>query len=77
MVVCAYCQKKIFLKFMMAMTNIRATDISKAINVSDSMVRKHLDGVRYCAPVDLYLIKLCTGINIKEYTVDEFAIRKN
>lgn len=60
---CAHCQKKILLKFIMSFYNIKATDIAKEINVSDSLVRKHIDGIRNCEQVDLYIIHVCFGNN--------------
>lgn len=53
---CAFCQKRILLKFIMSVYNLKATDIAKEIKVSDSLVRKHIDGERHCHLVDLYLI---------------------
>ena len=63
---CALCQKKMILKFLMSAYNLKATDIAKKINVSDILVRKHLDGLRYCQMVDVYLIELVFDIDIKE-----------
>ena len=60
---CANCQKKILLKFIMSFYNIKATDIAREINVSDSLVRKHIDGIRNCEQVDLYIIHACFGDN--------------
>lgn len=61
---CTFCQKKILLKFIMSIYNIKATDIAKEIHVSDSLVRKHIDGIRNCQLVDFYIIHICFGIKI-------------
>lgn len=61
---CAFCQKRILLKFIMSVYNIKATDIAKKIHVSDSLVRKHIDGSRNCRLVDFYIIHTCFGIDI-------------
>jgi len=47
------------IKFIMSVYNVNATDIAKAVNVSDSLVRKHIDGYRKCPVVDDFLIHLC------------------
>lgn len=47
----------------MSIYDIKATDIAKEINVSDSLVRKHIDGIRNCEQVDLYIIHACFGDN--------------
>lgn len=60
---CAYCQKRILLKFIMCIYNIKATDIAKEIHVSDSLVRKLIDGVRTCQTVDYYFIQKCFGLS--------------
>lgn len=64
---CTFCQKRIILKFLMSVLNLKATDIAKKISVSDSLVRKHLDGTRTCPLVDIYLIGLAFDIKIKEF----------
>lgn len=64
---CIMYQKKLLLKFIMDAYSIKATDIAREINVSDSLVRKHIDGQRYCHPVDIYLIRYCFGITAKDF----------
>ncbi len=61
---CATCQKKILLKFIMMIYNLTSIEIAKEIHVSDSLVRKHIDGVRQCKPVDAYIINKCFGISL-------------
>ena len=50
----------------MAVYDLKATDIAREIHVSDSLVRKHIDGVRNCPLVDEYLAQRCFGIIIVE-----------
>lgn len=61
---CAFCQKKVLLKFIMTIYNLRATDIAREINISDSLVRKHISGDRQCPPVDVYIVEKVFGIKI-------------
>ena len=63
---CAFCQKKILLKIIMSVYNLRAIDIAREINISDSLVRKHISGDRECPSVDAYIIKKCFGMNVQE-----------
>lgn len=44
--------------------NLTSIEIAKEIHVSDSLVRKHIDGVRQCKPVDAYIINKCFGISL-------------
>lgn len=68
---CAFCKKETLLKFIMSFYKLRATEIAKELNVSDTLVRKHLDGDRNCEMVDLYLIKHCFGITVERYVCAE------
>ena len=45
--------------------NITAADIARELNVSASLVRKHIDGDRECKSVDLYIIHKCFGIPLE------------
>ena len=62
---CVYCQTKTSIKFLMAVYELKATDIAREVHVSDSLVRKHIEGVRYCPLVDAYLAQRCFGIVIE------------
>lgn len=64
---CIMYQKKLLLKFIMDAYSLKATDIAKEINVSDSLVRKHIDGLRYCSLVDIYIIRYCFGITVNDF----------
>ncbi len=48
----------------MSVYNLKATDIAKELHISDSLVRKHIDGIRNCQLVDFYIIHVCFGIDI-------------
>lgn len=65
MMTCAFCRKKVLIDFIMAIYKVKATDIAKEIHVSDSLVRKHIEGDRYCKDVDVFLIEKCFGIKVK------------
>ena len=61
---CVFCHKKMILKFIMSVYELRATDIAREIHVSDSLVRKHLDGVRKCPMVDDFLLQKFMGVSL-------------
>lgn len=67
---CAFCRKKFILKFIMSVCDLKATDIAREVNVSDSLVRKHINGVRNCRVIDAYLINKGFGIEIKDYSIN-------
>ena len=64
---CAFCQKKVLLKFIMTIYNLRAADIAREINISDSLVRKHISGDRECPSVDVYIVEKVYSIKIGDY----------
>ena len=53
--------KRIVRTFIMSVCNVKTTDIARELHLSDSFVRKHLEGVRYCILVDKYLTALFFG----------------
>ena len=53
--------KRIVRMFIMSVCNIKPSDIARELHLSDSFVRKHLEGVRYCILVDKYLTALFFG----------------
>lgn len=61
---CDICKKKLLLKCIKAIYDIKSTDISKELYVSKSLVSKHMTGERYSILVDKYLINKCFGIKL-------------
>ncbi len=55
---CNLCKKRLILKFLMALYNLKATDIARAVHVTDTYVRLHLDGKRNCSLIDDYILSL-------------------
>ena len=56
---CALCQKRMTLRIMIAINDLKISEIADSVHVSDSLVRKHIEGVRYCPSVDEYIFKKC------------------
>jgi len=56
---CEICQKRMMCRIAMLVFNLNAVDIAKEINVSDSLVRKHIDGIRSNSLVDKYFADKC------------------
>ena len=63
-------KKKILLKFIMSVYNLRAIDIAREINISDSLVRKHISGDRECPPVDAYIVERVFGFKLRGCNID-------
>lgn len=56
---CDLCQKRMTLRILIAINDLKVSEIALAIHVSESLVRKHLEGVRYCPSVDEYIFNKC------------------
>lgn len=64
---CAICSKKVILKIIISVLNITTTEIALALNVSRSVVSRHLNGKKDCPDVDRFIIERAFGIKIKDY----------
>ena len=62
---CAFCQKKITIKFILSIYGISATEIANAVHLSKSMVWKHLNGDSYNENIDIYIINKVFGLKIE------------
>lgn len=49
----------------MSIYNISAVEIAKAVHLSDTMVRKHIDGDKHIECVDIYIINKVFGLYIE------------
>lgn len=68
---CVNCQKTIILKFVVSLLNLKATEIAKVVHLSNSMVSKHIAGIKNSTDVDIYLIERIFSIKVKEYTKND------
>ena len=67
---CAFCQKKITVKFILSIYGISATEIANAVHLSKSMVWKHLNGDSYNENVDIYIVNKVFGLKIEGQKYD-------
>ena len=56
---CDLCQKRMTLRILIAINDLKVSEIALAIHVSESLVRKHIEGIRYCPTVDEYIFNKC------------------
>lgn len=67
---CAFCQKKLTIKFILSIYGISATEIANAVHLSKSMVWKHLNGDSYNENVDIYIVQKVFGLNFEGHNND-------
>jgi len=70
MVTITYDQKLILVRVMVASLDLKSSDIEKQLNISRSVVSRHLRGERDYPPIDMYLVEKFFGVRIKEFIID-------
>ena len=68
---CAFCQKKLTIKFILSVYGISATEIADAVHLSKSMVWKHLNGDSYNENIDIYIINKVFGLSVGGNNADK------
>ncbi len=67
---CAYCQKKIVIKVMTSIINLKSKDIEAVLHLSKSVISRHMTGEHNRPEIDIFIIEKVFGIKIKEYSLD-------
>lgn len=68
---CAMCQKKIIVKVIATMINLKSKDIETVLHLSKSVVSRHMTGERNNIDIDIYIIERAFGIKIKDYSIND------
>ncbi len=64
----AYERKTVLIKVIMALLQIKASEIAAKTHTSSSLVSRYISGERESVHIDLFLIEQCFNIKIKEYS---------
>lgn len=64
-----YEQKLILVRVMVASLDLKSSDIEKQLNISRSVVSRHLRGERDYPPIDMFLVEKFFGVRIKEFII--------
>ena len=67
----AQLQNKTLRKVAIAIFDIKAKEIQEALNISKSVVSRHICGERYYPPIDIFIIEKVFNITIKDYVINE------
>ena len=54
---CAYCQKRIIVRLVLTVLNLKPSELSRELNVSESLVSKYIAGERKSDELDLFFIE--------------------
>lgn len=65
--ICNYCTKRIIVKMVLSILNIKITDLAKQLHISNGLVSKYLSGECNSKDLDLYFIEQIFGIRVVDY----------
>lgn len=64
---CAYCQKRIIVRLVLTVLNLKPSELSRELNVSESLVSKYIAGERKSDELDLFFIEQIFNIKVNDY----------
>lgn len=68
---CAFCQKRIIVRLVLTVLNLKPSELSRQLNVSESLVSKYIAGERKSDELDLFFIEQIFNIKVNDYDRDE------
>ncbi len=66
---CVSCQKKMIVRFLTSIINLKSKEIESNLHISKSVVSRHMTGERNRPEIDVFIIEKVFGIKIKDYSV--------
>ena len=76
MEICALCKKQLVMKSILAIIDLKTTEIAKALHTSQSSISRHLLGEIEKPEVDIYIIEQLLGIKIEGYRLTDVQTNK-
>lgn len=67
MQICASCQKKIIVKLVLTVLNVKPSELARKLNLSESQVSKYLAGERKSSELDLFFIEQIFDLKVNDY----------
>lgn len=67
---CANCKKKIIVKIITTMIDLKSKDIETVLHLSKSVVSRHMTGEKNNTDIDIFIIEKAFGIKIKDYSIN-------
>lgn len=68
---CIICQKKIIVKLITTIINLKSKDIETVLHLSKSVVSRHMTGEKNNIDINIYIIEQAFGIKIKDYSIND------
>ena len=66
MTTCANCQKRIIVRLVLTILDIKPSELAKQLNLSESLVSKYIAGDRKSKELDLFFIGQIFDVEIKK-----------
>ncbi len=67
---CVKCQKKIIVRIIASMIDLKSKDIEGVLHLSKSVVSRHMTGEKNNIEIDIFIIEKVFGIKIKDYSIN-------
>jgi predicted transcriptional regulator len=67
MQVCASCQKKIIVRLVLTVLNVKPSELARELHLSESQVSKYLAGERKSKDLDLFFIEQIFDLKVNDY----------
>lgn len=68
---CVSCQRKIILKMILTILELKPSELARYVNISKSLVSRYLAGERISNELDLFLIERIFSIQVKDFIRNE------
>lgn len=67
MKICAYCQKKIIVRLVLTVLDLKPSELARKLNLSESLVSKYIAGERKSDELDLFFVEQIFNLKVYEY----------
>ena len=67
---CANCNKKIIVKIITSIIDLKSKDIESVLHLSKSVVSRHIKKKKNNTEIDIFIIEKVFGIKIKDYSIN-------
>ena len=71
---CALCKKQLVMKSILAIIDLKTTEIAEGLHISQSLISRHLLGEIERPEVDIYIIEQLLGIKIEGYRIIDVQV---
>ncbi len=67
---CAFCKKRLIIRIISTILDLKSKEIETNLHLSKSVVSRYMTGERGCEAIDIFFIEKVFGITVKDYRVN-------